>query len=368
MKHTKILLLFFAYFAFEEFLFSQITSNNGVKFSASYIGDVLSNLKGGLKTGTNYLGLANINLDLNTGNCNLWKGGELMIDVSNSHGQTPSENLIGDFQVVSNIEAGNHTFLYQLWYNQRIQHFDLTIGLQDLNSDFANSNSASLFLNSSFGIPSVFAINFDTPLYPLTAYGLTLKWQSSDKLKIKGSFYKGCIMDFDENEFNLKCDLNHLNGMLSILEGEYLNGNYDLKGGCFFHEDQPQCNSDWDKTYGVYFIGDKSFKLINPSSSLNCFIQIAYSPNSNNPAYYGIGCSYSNIFSKKHNDALGLAMAMGIQDSNIGPDETSLELTYQYNIGDHIFLQPDSQYVINPGTDYSLDNALVGTLRFGFNF
>ncbi len=368
MKSYKIFIFLLVICEFEESVIAQENENKSVTLGASYIGDILNNVSGGIKTGTNYLGFVDFNLNLNTKNCKLWKGGELMIDIANTHGKTPSEDLIGDFQVVSNIEAGNHTFLYQLWYNQHFLDFDVTIGLQDLNADFANSNSAALFLNSSFGIPSTFAINMDTPLFPLTAQGITLQWHASDKLNIKEAYYKGCITDFDNNKYNLKCNLNHLHGMLNIFEAEYSINNYDLKGGYFFHKSHPVCNSDWNKTHGFYFIGDKTFCLPDAVSSLNCFLQISYSPHSNNPAYYGFGCTYTNIFSKKKNDALGLAMATGIQEDKIGPDESSLELTYQYNLNDHAFLQPDVQYVINPGSEESLNNALVGTLRFGLDF
>jgi porin len=48
-----------------------------------------------------------------------------------------------------------------------------------------------------------------------------------------------------------------------------------------------------------------------------------------------------------------------------GPEdrEINLELTYFANITSHLSIQPDIQYVINPGLDGSLDNALVFGVR-----
>lgn len=44
--------------------------------------------------------------------------------------------------------------------------------------------------------------------------------------------------------------------------------------------------------------------------------------------------------------------------------ETNLELTWRASINDWLTLQPTLQYVLNPGLDPTLDNALVFGLRF----
>ena len=44
-----------------------------------------------------------------------------------------------------------------------------------------------------------------------------------------------------------------------------------------------------------------------------------------------------------------------------------IELTYSTQLTDWLRVQPDVQYVINPGADRSLDNALVIGIRFEFS-
>ena len=44
--------------------------------------------------------------------------------------------------------------------------------------------------------------------------------------------------------------------------------------------------------------------------------------------------------------------------------ETTLELTWRLPVADWLTLQPDLQYVISPGFDAALDDALVVGLRF----
>jgi porin len=127
-----------------------IKKESPFSFEASYIGDVVSNFSGGIKTGTTYLGLANIKTKFNTEKAYWWKGGSLYVNLANTHGSEPTATLVGDFQGVSNIEAGNHTFLYELWYNQNFKNLNITIGLQDLNTNFASSENGALLINSSF--------------------------------------------------------------------------------------------------------------------------------------------------------------------------------------------------------------------------
>ena len=162
---------------------------SAIQLNAVYKGDFVYNMDGGIATGTTYLGLADLFIGFDTQKAGLWKGGEFLIHGANTHGGEPTSNLVGDFQGVSNIEAGNHTFLYELWYRQTIANFTATIGLQDLNVEFANSEVSALFLNSSFGVHSVIAGNISAPIFPVTKPGLTLSAVISDKVTLKSAVY-----------------------------------------------------------------------------------------------------------------------------------------------------------------------------------
>ena len=173
-------------------------------FTASYIGENVFNLSGGIKTGYNYLGFANLNLTFDTEKAGLWKHGVFFINAANTHGKTPSENLFGDLQIASNIEAGNHTYLQELWYRRRLEKVELTVGLQDMNAEFANTENGGLFLNSSFGIPPTFSLNLHAPIFPLTSLGITAKWQISDRFIWLNGVYDGTPTDFGKNPYNIK--------------------------------------------------------------------------------------------------------------------------------------------------------------------
>ena len=49
--------------------------------------------------------------------------------------------------------------------------------------------------------------------------------------------------------------------------------------------------------------------------------------------------------------------------ARVGQHETTVELTYRAQVTPWLAVQPDVQYVINPGADPALKNALVVGLR-----
>ena len=358
------------------------TSTRPVQVYASYKGDWVSNFSGGIQSGSTYLGLADLFVEFDTKAAGWWKGGTFMVHGANTHGGEPSAGLIGDFQVVSNIEAGNHTFLYELWYTQMFGNIHTTIGLQDLNVEFANSDIASVFLNSSFGIHSVIADNVTAPIFPLTSPGITICWDACEHFNLKTSVYKGCPIDFEENPHNLKWNLNHLSGLLWVTEANFHCSQTEdysetIKVGAFFHQhcnDEEVINSGTGKNleydYGFYLVGDHRISAPNESGKgLDVFYQLGVSPRNDNAAYLGSGFTYTGLFSKIGNDVLGLAMARAILTNDAGKDETTVECFYKTQITKFFYLQPDVQYVIHPeGTDIQLNNALVGIIRMGLEF
>ena len=340
------------------------------QFHASYIGDVVSNFHGGLKTGTTYLGLANIKADFDTENAKWWKGGEAFVNLANTHGGTPSASFVGDFQGVSNIEAGNLTFLYELWYKQRLGNFNFTIGLQDLNIDFATTESGSLFTNSSFGIQSSIADNISTPIFPLTALGANIQWNISDLFSLKAAIFDGTPDDFEKNPYNINWKLSKDQGYLAVTELQIdksliKNATASYKFGAYFHEHNDSIDIEQENG-GFYFIADQSI-----NSKFSVFSQIGFSPKAKNlhNHFYSLGFSYKNWSKKRPKDQFGVAIAYaGIDGNNIG-SETALEMTYLFNLNKYIYIRPDIQYIINPaGTQTKLKNALVGFIRVGVDF
>ncbi len=348
-----------------------------LQFKLSYLGDNLNIVYGGIKSGSVYLGKANIQVLFDTEKSGLWRGSSLYVNAVNTHGATPSSQLIGDLQIASNIEAGNHTYLQEIWIKQAFKKIEFTFGLQDLNVDFANSENGAHFVNSSFGILPVVSANVPAPIFPLTSLGITTKWSINEDMTWLGAIYDGRPTNFEFNPHNLNWRFASGDGILAISELQHKisvnsrEGTYKL--GVFTHNHyiESRLNSNFPDslnhtTYGIYFYADQQIWQ-NNGRGINSFAQLGFSPSQESlvKSYVGFGLSFSRIFSKTNNDILGVAFAHANLVRNLG-SETLLELTYQKQITSNIFIQPDLQYIITPsGKSSNISNCLVCTFRFG---
>lgn len=348
-----------------------------LKLGASYTGDNVNNLAGGIKTGSCYLGLAHLFVSFDTKKAGLWKGGQIYLNTTNTHGASPSIEYIGDLQTASNIEAGNHTFFQELWYKQIIGNVELTAGLQDLNIQFANTDNGAVYLNSSFGILPTISANIPAPVYPLTSLGFSFKWNMSGKVSWNSAVYDGNPLDFDHNPYNLNWKINPNDGILAITEFQYTHSYKDLpatyKVGVYSHNHwfsnrSHASDSIHENNYGFYAIGDKMLWK-HDNKSLSTFVQLGVGPAqyNQNYMYVGAGINYHGLFKNK-NDVAGLAIATA-RLKGVVESETTIEFTYKTDLNQKIYIQPDVQYIINPaGQGNKLGNSLEFTLRLGLAF
>ena len=356
----------------------QNDENKPVSIEASYVGDNINNVSGGIKTGSGYLGMVNVLFGFDTEKARLWKGGSFYINTANTHGDEPSQQLIGDAQVMSNIEAGNHTYLQEFWFKQQLNRLEITAGLQDLNVEFASSEFGALYLNSSFGILPVISNNFNAPIFPLTTIGLTFKWNITEKTRWINALYDGSPTDFSHNPYNLKWQFSSGDGILAISE---IQKNITInrfpglyKAGIYSHfhkmgEKVVTADSLTNNLFGMYFFTDQTIWERNLRNA-GLFLQLGYTPSaaSTNNFYLGTGVNFTGLLSKMAKDTFGLAVAH-VAFTKENRSETAIEITYYYQLNGHLFIQPDFQYIINPsGAGEPLPDAMTANLRFGISF
>lgn len=354
-----------------------VIREKSVSFHASYIGDALTNAVGGIKQQSAYLGILSLELGFDTEIAGWWKGGNFFVKSANTHGSMPSAEFIGDLQISSNIEAGNHTFLQEFWYKQTLGSVDVTIGLQDLNSEIAVTDYGSLFINSSFGVIPIISYNMPAPIFPLTSFGLTLKWNINENFRWLNAFYDGEPTDFKYNPFNVNWEFHKQDGLIALSELQYSTnksinpGTYKIglyNHNHFFSKYDTQTPSDSIKhnVFGVFAHADKTI-WTSGNRRLGFFAQSGYDFTEVSACkfYIGGGVNFCGLFKKDGGDQLGLATAHA-SSKTVFHEETVIELTYLYPIGKRFFVQPDIQYIINPsGTENKLPNSLIGILRFG---
>lgn len=335
----------------------QTTDNESVQkpfsFEASYVGDAYYNAAGGLRTGGGFMGMGNIRVGFDTQRAGLWKGGQFFINGASIHGKSLTDNYLGDIQVASNIDAGEHNYLHELWFRQTLGPVTITAGLQDLNAEFMVTEGGGEFINSSFGTPSTIALEVPVPIFPLTGLGVSARWDISDRWAIQGAIFDGRQTDFDRNPHNVHWKFGHGEGILAM--GEiHLDGRYKI--GAYTHSGT--------RTWGLHGSVDQPI-----NDRVGMFAQIVVTPKSKatNNYYVGLGANLAGVFGDR--DSAGLAMAHAGMHKAGERHETTVELYYRYNFSENFSLQPDIQWIVNPaGSEYKLRNAVVGILRMNLTF
>lgn len=131
---------------------------------------------------------------------------------------------------------------------------------------------------------------------------------------------------------------------------------------------------------GIYGFIDHAF--VNAAwlpGQLNGFVRLGFADSHINQVhrYMGTGLVLSNFLSTRPDDVVGFAIASARNGSRFrrqsrldGFDtdstETHYELSYRAPLNTVMTAQADVQYVVNPGTDMALNNALLFGLRLEF--
>jgi porin len=321
-------------------------------FEGAYTGDTYYNARGGIGRGGGFMGMGNIMIGFDTEKARWWRGGEFFVNGATIHGKSLTENYLGDMQVASNIDAGEHAYLHELWFRQQVgRRISFSVGLQDLNADFMVSEAAGEYLNSSFGVPPVISTGIPVPIFPLTGLGAAVKWEIDGRWAVQGALFDGCQTDFAENPNNVFWKFCKDDGILAMGEVHYL-GRFKL--GAYYHSA--------DRNYGLYAMADQPL-----TERLTLFTQYTLAPKGKNDNNFSFALGANYATGRRH--AAGVALTHAGLHHAGHRHETAVELFYKYTLSDNIALQPDVQYVINPsGGDERLRNALVGILRLNINF
>ncbi|MEE9464595.1 MAG: carbohydrate porin [Candidatus Neomarinimicrobiota bacterium] len=334
----------------------------GITFEYGYTSDIM--LVSGVDIGENrlnYLDNVDLVLGFDTEKLGLWSGGNLNIYFLSNQGEALTET-VGDFQATSNIEADGTQSLYEFWYNQSLMDgmIEVLFGVHDLNSEFYTNEAAGLFTNGSFGIGA--DLSGSVPggggIFNMAAAAARVIFAPTDKLTILATVRDG-DPGGDENSdgLGIKWD-SDTEGMLIVAEGQYaLSGEDDppqvYRAGFWTHT-APR-GADSDAYSGVYFSVDQ------PLGGIAAFVAggIAMGGDADAgtavpvPLYMGFGAhtlsETAGLFDD-HAETLGLAVNFA---SIEGMDnmEIVVEATWAIEISDIFSIQPDVQFVLNPGGD-----------------
>lgn len=341
-----------------------------------YVSDLVSNIGGGEKRGTIFLG--NINVIWENKNFNIFgfQENELRLNIVGHHGEDPS-TYSGDYGITSNIEAPANTIkIFELYNKKNLKNNIgfILFGLHDLNTVFYTSEPADLFLNSTFGIGAELSqIGGNGPsIYPTTSVAAIVSINFFENSSISIGIYDGLSGNPDKptgNQIRIADD----EGYLFILEYCLSFEDKNFKIGSWNHSRQVEKIKDTSETghsRGGYIIFDKSVESVSGFFKYGV-AQEEYDQFSKNLV---LGLSYEKPFFLAKKGELGFAMS-SIKNSqyyvdNNGGKERELiaEFTYKFDLNEFISLQPDFQYIKYPSASSDIDYANVITLRTEISF
>ncbi len=381
----------------------------GLTFALSETSEVLGNLTGGLKQGLDYEGATIMSLSLDTRKAFGWKGGTLFVSALQLHGRGLSADCLDNIDTVSGIEADRTTRLWELWYQQSFAggKADVKAGQVGIDQEFIVSQGASLYLNAMMGWPVLPASDLYAggPAFPLSSPAVRLRYQPDDSLTMLAGVFDdnppGGAFDDDSQLRDSEASgtrFNMTTGALCIAEIQYainppapggkstgLAGTYKL--GAWYDSgkfpDQrftasglsladPQGNGIArmvNNNYSIYAVADQAiWRQEGGSRMVAIFGRLMGAPGDCNLIDWSLnaGVNVTGLLPGRDNDVCGIgygwahisgAAADLDRDTSfysgapypVRGAESFIEVTYQCQIAPWWTIQPDLQYIINPG-------------------
>src|SRR5476651_2719829 len=197
-------------------------SKKGITPAIIYDGDIFSNLSGGLQRGSAYVGNLHLQLSFDGQRLINWPGMTAFVSALATYGGQPGA-FTGDAQGVSNMSATPDFRLYEAWLQQNSfdNRFSILMGRYDLNTEFYRMTTASLFLNSSFGIGPEFGQSglAGPSIFPCTSVGIRFAYKPAPNIVLRTAILDGAPVDRPDGSVGaFKKD----DGLLIVSEAAFL--------------------------------------------------------------------------------------------------------------------------------------------------
>jgi len=342
----------------------------GVTFNLSYTADYGSNLSGGASTGSTYLDFTHLGMGLDGDKMGI-KGSSFFFSVIGNQGQSPSPStMVGDSLAVSNIEATSKWQLHEAWYDQKFgEKFSLKLGRYDYNSEFNVVDTATFFLNGAQGIGADIS-QAGPSLYPKLYPALRLSYGMAN-----GRYLQAVYMsnpDTTPNDTIASIEYGKTYESESVGMRKYAIGLWYFTNSKT--TDVVGSSITATNNQGIYGLIETALTREAGSSSqgLNGYLRYGVADAKLNQfaSFLGAGLVYTGPFANRDEDQIGIAMAMANNSATYKAGtagatdaETNIELSYRFQIKPWLAIQPDVQYVMNPGASNSNANATYVAVR-----
>jgi porin len=388
-------------------------AGEGIRPLALFITDPFGNVTGGRRRGFSEYDLLVLDLLLDTDKLFDWPGGDLHIGFANSSGTSLSQKYVGNnFPVqLADVADANPRLTY-LSYTQSLFDDKLSVrfGRLTINSvygeEFAGSQYFKAFTSVAFDlVPLGIFLNAPGAFgYPLTTWGARVKVEPVESFYAMVGCYNGDpgVKEGDRHGVDFT-----LRGPPFVIGEVGYRRNYgkdatglptNVKLGAYFNGgDAAVFDSGLAgrppetvlARYGFYVLGDQALlrwgdpaekRHLGAVAALVC----APDPRVNKvPYFFDTGLVAYGFLPTRPRDFAGFGVAYGsysgdlrraetqaLTDSGVGEQtwEMTLELNYGCTVKPGLLVQPSIQYLLNPGGNPAVPNALAVGLNLVFNF
>ena len=399
---------------------------HGVDFFLSYTSDIAGNPVGGVNpNGFTYADFFYLGGVFKTQELFGWPpGGSVTMSVAQVDGSSLSQKNIGNQFAAQQIYVGQTFYWYQIFYEQRFwdNHANIKIGRISTGNDFATSPLYWFYMNGGIdGSPQALLINQGISYYatatwgavlkahlssstvarvgvyqvtPGSMHGLTWNMYPSDGVLLMGQFswnpefpLSGSRSgqqqsDDDDEQESLRSPSKNPVAPLSTknFQGHYWMGGYYSTSTYNESLNMPQ----QPNSYGLYWHADQTVYRPDPTNDTGLVLWTVFtlSPQQDisfMPFQVNGGAVYTGLIPGRKTDATLLGIAYGnfspnfaAQQSEEGGGFPTYELVYEagYRIclTPTAYIQPDIQWIVNPGGTGTIPNALVIGAQMGLSF
>lgn len=325
--------------------------------------------EGGAKDGWRYLDNLDFAIELDFDRLIEWHGARGHLSLIYNNGSSLSE-LTGDVMVASNIETGIRALrVFEAWIEQDLQEgIGLRVGLYDLNSEFDALDSASLFIGSAHGVGIDLAQTGENgpSIFPVTSLAARLSFDASPTLTLRAAVLDAVPGD---PAHPARTAVKLGNGALVIGEADWQTGPGRILAGAWGYTNKLPAVSEEEAglSRGAYLRGEICLQPFGEDCGIALFARAGVAAAAVNP--FGIYLGGGVVGNLAHDWTFGVAIAHARASSGLeradpsAGAETVLELTAQHRLTDWLSIQPNLQFVSNPGARSGNADAMVAGLR-----